>query len=50
MVIHRSGTLYEDTYWIDLDKISVVASELTCDIEEQIVYSKGTIQTISTYL
>ena len=49
MLNHRSGTLYEDMYWIDLDKISVIASELTCDTEEQIIYSKATIQIISSH-
>lgn len=49
MLEHRSGTLYEDMYWIDLDTIKVVASELTSNIEEQISYSKNTIKTVQTH-
>lgn len=49
MLYHRSGTLYEDMYWIDLDTKSVVASEILCDIEEKIMYSKNTIKTVETH-
>lgn len=27
MLKHRSGTLYEDMYWIDLDTLEVIAEE-----------------------
>ena len=27
MLIHRSGTEFEDMYWIDLDEIRVIAEE-----------------------
>ena len=49
MLKHRSGTLFEDMYWIDLDKICVVASEEQGDVEEQILYSKKTIQIVQKH-
>ena len=49
MLEHRSGTLYEDMYWINLDTTTVVASETTGRVEEQIVYSKSTTKIIQTY-
>lgn len=49
MLEHRNGTLYEDMYWIDLDTTKVVASEISSDIEEQILYSKNTITTVQTH-
>lgn len=42
MLIHRSGTLYEDMYWIDLDTIEVVGQEVERDIEEAVRYSRRT--------
>lgn len=42
MLLHRSGTLYEDMYWIDLGTLEIVAKETDKDIEEGIVYSKMT--------
>lgn len=49
MLNHRSGTLYEDMYWINVDTADVVASELESDVEEQILYSDSTIETIRSY-
>ena len=49
MLSHRSGTLYEDMYWIDLNSVKVIASELTCESEEQISYSPKTIKAINTH-
>ena len=46
MLLHRSGTLYEDMYWIDPDVLCVVASEINCDMEQRIVYSNATIKAI----
>ncbi|MBP3569517.1 MAG: hypothetical protein J6K04_10170 [Lachnospiraceae bacterium] len=46
MLLHRSGTLYEDMYWIDPDVLCVVASEINCDMEQRIVYSHATIKAI----
>lgn len=49
MLLHRSGTLFEDMYWIDLDSETVIASETDSNHELQIVYSKNTKSTISHY-
>ena len=46
MLKHRSGTMYEDMYWIDLDTNTIVASETSSKIEEKIIYSKNTIKAI----
>lgn len=46
MLIHRSGTLYEDMYWIDPETLQVVASETNCGLEQRIVYSEATKRTI----
>lgn len=42
MLLHRSGTLYEDMYWIDLNTLEIVAEEVNTDIEEEVVYSEKT--------
>lgn len=39
MLIHRSGTMYEDMYWFDADNVKVIAKELNSCEEEQILYS-----------
>lgn len=39
MLMHRSGTLYEDMYWFDSETIQVVAKEVNSFEEEQILYS-----------
>lgn len=49
MLEHRSGTKYEDMYWIDLDTISVVAQETSSLNEEQVDYSQNTLKTIQQY-
>lgn len=49
MLLHRTGTLYEDMYWIDLDTMKVIAEESNSDIEEGIKYSKETLHTIQKY-
>ena len=49
MLEHRSGTLYEDMYWIDLDTTTVVASETSSSVEEQIIYSKSTIKIVKAH-
>ena len=46
MLLHRSGTLYEDMYWIDLDTLKIVAEETGDNLESQIVYSKKTKEEI----
>ena len=49
MLQHRSGTFYEDMYWIDLDTLKVVAKETSAKSQCEIVYSKKTKETISKY-
>jgi len=46
MLIHRSGTLFEDMYWIDPDTLEVVASETNCELEQRIIYSEATKRAI----
>ena len=46
MLKHRSGTLLEDMYWIDINTKSIVASEITQEIECEIRYSKSTQRAI----
>lgn len=41
MLIHRSGTLYEDMYWIDSSSSQVIAKEINSFEEEQILYSES---------
>lgn len=44
---HRSGSLFEDMYWIDPDTVSIVAID---DVKESnIIYSKRTKKVIGTY-
>lgn len=49
MLLHRSGSKYEDMYWIDLNKGKVVASEVNCSVEKKILYSTRTRETIKAY-
>ena len=49
MLIHRSGTLYEDMYWIDYDECEVVAKEINSRIERKIIYSDATKKVIEAY-
>lgn len=42
MLYHRSGTRFEDMYWIDTDTLDVVAQETEKDHEEKVVYSRAT--------
>jgi len=46
MLVHRSGTLYEDMYWIDTDTLEIVASETNCELEQRIIYSEATKRAI----
>lgn len=41
MLLHRSGTLYEDMYWFDADTGRVIAKEVNLFEEEQILYSES---------
>lgn len=49
MLTHRSGTLFEDMYWIDLESMKIVAKETDADIEEEIVYSEKTKNVVADY-
>ena len=42
MLNHRSGTLLEDMYWIDIDTGEIIASEINQKIERGIQYSRST--------
>lgn len=46
MLLHRSGTLYEDMYWIDTETMGIVASETNCNLEQRIEYSNATKKAI----
>lgn len=46
MLVHRSGTLYEDMYWIDPETLQIVASETHCKLEQRIIYSEATKKAI----
>ena len=46
ILAHRSGTKFEDMYWINADTGEVVASVLNEAQEERITYSKALIQKI----
>lgn len=41
MLLHRSGTMYEDMYWFDAHTGKVIAKELDSSEEEQILYSES---------
>lgn len=43
---HRSGTMLEDMYWIDIDTCKIVASETEQKKERKIMYSKATKRNI----
>lgn len=46
MLRHRSGTKFEDMYWIDLDTLNIVAKETNLSVEKRIVYSIATEKVI----
>ncbi len=46
---HRSGTLFEDMYWIDLESMEIIAEETNADIEEEIVYSWKTKNVVANH-
>ena len=49
MLEHRSGTKFEDMYWIDVAHRRVIAKETESCSEEQIVYSNSIRSKISKY-
>lgn len=46
MLFHRSGTVLEDMYWVNIDTREIVASEVKQTIPCQIRYSKATKRAI----
>lgn len=46
MLYHRSGTKYEDMYWIDIDTLEIVAAETEQKKKGSIKYSKRTRKVI----
>lgn len=48
MLTHRSGTNYEDMYWINPDTLQIFASETDSQTKQKIIYSKKTTQLIKT--
>lgn len=47
MLEHRSGTLFEDMYWLDIDTLEVIASETEQKSESRIKYSRATKKAIA---
>ena len=45
---HRSGTKFEDMYWIDLDEIRVIAEETNSLVKKRIIYSNKIIKKIQS--
>ncbi|MBR6617957.1 MAG: phage minor capsid protein [Oscillospiraceae bacterium] len=46
---HRSGTVYEDMYWIDCDTGKVVACETESILERTVKYSSATKRKVNSY-
>lgn len=44
MLFHRSGTKYEDMYWIDAETGEIIASILNAETEEEIVYNSSLLK------
>jgi len=49
MLEHRSGTTYEDMYWVDLDTLEIIAKEVNTVFEKRIEYSEATKKAIRKY-
>lgn len=49
MLEHRSGTRFEDMYWIDAAHQTVIAEETESSSEEQIIYSNSIQSKIQKY-
>ena len=49
ILYHRSGSLFEDMYWIDPDTLSIIAKETENIKEANIIYSRKTRKAINTY-
>ena len=46
---HRSGTVYEDMYWIDSTSGKIVTDEITGKFERRVKYSSKTKNIVSAY-
>lgn len=46
---HRSGTVYEDMYWIDSETGDIIASEINSQTQQKIVYSEATKKVVSSH-
>jgi hypothetical protein len=49
MLKHRTGTKYEDMYWIDPETVSIVAEETESSLEEEIIYKDSIVSKIKHY-
>lgn len=49
MLKHRSGTLFEDMYWIDIESKMIVASETNQKAECRVQYSGATVKAIKKH-
>ena len=49
MLKHRTGTEFEDMYWVDLDTLMVVAKELNAKKIREVVYSDKTKKIVRKY-
>lgn len=49
MLEHRSGTMYEDMYWIDINSTEIIAKETEQKRESKISYSSATKKAIKKY-
>ena len=49
MLRHRSGTSYEDMYWLDISSAQIVASEISQQSPSKIQYSKSTRHAIRNH-
>lgn len=49
MLLHGSGTKFEDMYWVDSENIHIIAEEVTSTKEKKIVYSTSTENKIKDF-
>ena len=49
MLFHRSGTEFEDMYWIEPNSIRIVAKEIDCSEKQTIIYSEATKRIVEEF-
>ncbi|WP_026517116.1 hypothetical protein [Butyrivibrio sp. MC2021] len=49
MLYHRSGTCYEDMYWIDITSCEIMATEIEQNFNQEIQYSEKTKMVIKSH-